>query len=224
MSVSRQTTPEKAVLRADLRNARRAAGQTARVRHATRVQQILCEALPRLVPRVGTGEPVTLAAYVPVADEPGGPELARVLQAAAPAATLLLPVLRDDLDLDWAVYRGELVAAGRGLQEPSGPRLGVDAVATADLVVVPALAVDRRGTRLGRGGGSYDRALARVRPTVPVVALLHDGELCHGDLPAEPHDRPVTAVITPGEGLMALPRGGGDSAGEDGDSAREPGH
>ena len=51
------------------------------------------------------------------------------------------------------------------------------------------------GVRLGRGGGSYDRALARA--TGLVVALLHDGELLDR-LPREPHDLPVHAVALPG--------------------------
>jgi 5-formyltetrahydrofolate cyclo-ligase len=114
-------------------------------------------------------------------------------------------VLRNDLDLDWARYTGpgSLRAAGRGLREPVGPLRGPAAVAGADLVVVPALAVDRHGIRLGRGGGSYDRALARVPPTTRTVALLHDGEFLP-ELPGEPHDLPVQAVITPTGGLVAV--------------------
>ncbi|MBM0260688.1 5-formyltetrahydrofolate cyclo-ligase, partial [Micromonospora sp. 4G55] len=84
-----------------------------------------------------------------------------------------------------------------------GPRLGRAAIGEAELVVVPALAVDHRGLRLGRGGGSYDRALARVPGRVLIVALLHDGELVEA-LPAQPHDRPVHAVITPSGGLRTL--------------------
>ena len=99
----------------------------------------------------------------------------------------LLPVLRPDRDLDWA--------AGDGVP------LGVDAVARCDVVLVPALAVDRRGVRLGRGGGSYDRALVRARGLV--VALLHEGELLEEPLPAEPHDVPVHAGATP-SGLVRL--------------------
>ena len=161
----------------------------------------------------------TIAAYVPVGAEPGGSDLPQVLaEALAPGGRLLLPVLLDDGDLDWARYTGSLVAGPRGLREPAGDRLGVDAVRDAGLVIVPALAIDRRGIRLGRGGGSYDRALARLAPSsAPLapsstpsaapwtVALLHDGELIK-DVPAEPHDRAVRAAITPGGGL-SLSRG-----------------
>ncbi|MEU6796833.1 5-formyltetrahydrofolate cyclo-ligase [Nonomuraea wenchangensis] len=120
-------------------------------------------------------------------------------------ATVMLPVLRDDNDLDWAVYDGpDTLAPGRhGIMEPVDTRRGVGAIRTAALVIVPALAVDRKtGVRLGRGGGSYDRALARVGPNVPTVALLHAGELLD-DVPAEPHDQAVRFAMTP-EGLISL--------------------
>ena len=81
--------------------------------------------------------------------------------------------------------------------EPGGPRLGKGAIATADVVIVPALAVDPRGGRLGQGGGSYDRALARTRDGTLVVALLHDDELLAEAVPTAGHDRPVGAVVTP---------------------------
>lgn len=163
-------------------------------------------ALVALVRRV---RPERLTCYVPVGSEPGGPELPEVLAAAlGSAGQLLLPVLRPDLDLDWAPYDGpgSLVAAGRGLREPRTGRLGTSAVADADLVVVPALAVDRAGSRLGRGGGSYDRALARVDAAVLTVALLHDGELLE-TVPADRHDRPVRAVVTPTGGVRTLSSG-----------------
>jgi 5-formyltetrahydrofolate cyclo-ligase len=143
--------------------------------------------------------PSTIAAYVPVGPEPGGPDLPAVLAAHA---RVLLPVLLPSLDLDWAAFTGTLAAGPRGLQEPTGPRLGVDALTSADLVLVPALAVSRAGIRMGRGGGSYDRALSRLPAGPPplVLALLHDGELLE-TVPAEPHDRPVHGVITPSGGL-----------------------
>ncbi|HEY9524263.1 MAG TPA: 5-formyltetrahydrofolate cyclo-ligase [Thermopolyspora sp.] len=114
-------------------------------------------------------------------------------------ATVILPVLCEDHDLDWAVYDGpDSLAPGRyGVLEPIDARRGVAAIRTAALVIVPALAVDRSsGIRLGRGGGSYDRALARVGPNVPTVALLYEGELID-DLPAEPHDQRVRYAALP---------------------------
>jgi 5-formyltetrahydrofolate cyclo-ligase len=144
-------------------------------------------------------QPATIAAYVPVGPEPGGPDLPRLL--AATGARVLLPVLRPDNDLDWAVFTGDLASGPRGLSEPVGARLGVEGLRSADLILVPALAVDRSGRRMGRGGGSYDRALTRA--AAPIIALLHDGELI-SEVPAEPHDRPVHGVITP-TGYLALP-------------------
>lgn len=138
----------------------------------------------------------TVAAYVSVGTEPGTGPLLEGLSATG--TRVLLPVLLPDGDLDWAVYAGpgSLVRARLGLLEPVGPRLGPDAVATADAVLVPALAVDREGVRLGRGGGSYDRALARVPVGTFVCALLHDDELLE-EVPRAEHDRRVTAVATP---------------------------
>ncbi|MFD1071881.1 5-formyltetrahydrofolate cyclo-ligase [Longispora fulva] len=182
---------EKTALRTTLLSARRATPATARSFAAERILAAVAELLM-------TVRPGTVAGYVPVGSEPGGPELPNAL-----GPRVLLPVLLDDLDLDWA--GGALVPGPRGLLEPSGPRLGVDAIATADLVIVPALAVDHSGARLGKGGGSYDRALARVRPGVPVVAVVFDGEFLPR-VPAEPHDRPVTGVITPSGGFECLPR------------------
>ena len=119
---------------------------------------------------------------------------------------VVLPVLREAGDLDWASYEGpeSMVPGARGLLEPGETRRGVEAVARADAVLVPALAVDRAGNRLGRGGGSFDRALARVGPLVPLIALLYDDELVDR-LPAEPHDVPVRAVVRPTRGVTPVP-------------------
>jgi 5-formyltetrahydrofolate cyclo-ligase len=136
----------------------------------------------------------TVAAYVSVGTEPGtGPLLDALLAAGR---RVVLPVLLPDLDLDWAEHTGTLRSAGRGLLEPVGPRLGPEAVATADVVLTPGLAVDRTGMRLGRGGGSYDRALGRVPLGTFTCTLLHEGELVDV-VPAELHDRPVAAAATP---------------------------
>ncbi|NYG58675.1 5-formyltetrahydrofolate cyclo-ligase [Nocardioides daedukensis] len=136
----------------------------------------------------------TVAAYVPVGREPGS---ARLLDALVARGTqVLLPVLLPDDDLDWAPYSGSLVEASGGLLEPDGARLGPQAIAEADVVLVPGLAVDAHGIRMGRGGGSYDRALAGVPAGVLTIVVLHDGEVLD-QVPCEPHDCPVGAVVTP---------------------------
>jgi 5-formyltetrahydrofolate cyclo-ligase len=146
----------------------------------------------------------TVTAYAPMAGEPGGALLLPAL--AAVAEVVLLPVRRPDGDLDWAAYAGPDALTASRPSEPSTARLGPEAIRTAGLVLVPALAVDRRGWRLGRGGGSYDRALTRVTPGVPVLALLYDGEL-RERVPTEAHDRPVTGALTP-SGEVWFPAGG----------------
>jgi 5-formyltetrahydrofolate cyclo-ligase len=120
---------------------------------------------------------------------------------------VLLPVLLPDGDLDWASYEGpdSLRPGPRGLMEPSEALRGPAAVCSADLVLVPALAVDRSGLRLGRGGGSYDRALARVGAQVPTVALLYDSELLD-QVPGGPHDQRVRMVARPSAGVTRLVR------------------
>jgi 5-formyltetrahydrofolate cyclo-ligase len=107
-------------------------------------------------------------------------------------------VLRPDLDLDWGRYDGllSLVPGLRGTLEPAGPRLGVEAIGEAVLVFVPGLAADRAGHRLGRGGGSYDRALRRISPTALVAVVLYDEELLD-EVPVASHDATVHAVLTP---------------------------
>ncbi|MFF9073809.1 5-formyltetrahydrofolate cyclo-ligase [Streptomyces sp. NPDC014872] len=141
----------------------------------------------------------TVAAYVSVGSEPGTRVLLDALRARG--VRVLLPVLLPDNELDWSAYEGadRLVRAGRGLLEPDGERLGRDAVLGADAVLLPGLAVDARGMRLGRGGGSYDRVLARLTAAgahPALIVLLYDDEVV-ARVPAEPHDQPVDVVVTP---------------------------
>ena len=140
-----------------------------------------------------------VAAYVSIGTEPGTAALLAAL--AERSVEVLLPVLLPDGDLDWARAAEGVAPSRSGLLEPVAARLGPDAVADCSLVVVPALAVDRAGHRLGRGGGAYDRALPRTRGWI--VALLHDGEAVP-ELPTEPHDAPVHALVAPKRGLVRL--------------------
>lgn len=139
-------------------------------------------------------EVATVAGYVPLPDEPAPGPL-------APCRLLLLPRLLVGGDLAW-VPAGPPRRGRRGTVEPDGEPV-VGGLARADLVVVPALLVDHRGVRLGRGGGSYDRALPLRRPGVLAVALLADDEELVRELPREAHDAAIDAVCLP-SGLVYL--------------------
>lgn len=138
--------------------------------------------------------------YLPVGSEPGS-----VAMVDAIRARVLLPVVTGAAPLDWAEYAGEtsLVSGPYGLREPGGPRLGPDAIADADVILVPALAVDRRGVRLGRGAGHYDRSLPRARADAALIGLVRDDELLER-LPDEPHDVRMTATLTPRLGIRPI--------------------
>ncbi|MBC6460589.1 5-formyltetrahydrofolate cyclo-ligase [Actinomadura sp. HBU206391] len=146
----------------------------------------------------------SVAAYASLLNEPDTRGLLFALWKRG--TYVLLPRLLPDRDLDWATYEGpdSLVPGPHGLLQPTAEARGVRAVEAADVVIVPSLAVDRSGMRLGRGGGSYDRALARVGPQILTVGLVYDAELVDA-LPAAPHDRRLSAVVTPSGGFRRLP-------------------
>jgi 5-formyltetrahydrofolate cyclo-ligase len=192
-----EVAQDKAVLRARLLAARGALSPEERRDAGRLIRDVVLE-LPELQ-MAGT-----VAAYYSVGAEPDTRGLVYALWKRG--TYVLLPLLLPDGDLDWASYEGpdSLVPGPRGLAEPGEAPRGRGAVARADVVLAPALAVDHAGNRLGRGGGSYDRALARVGPLIPVIVLLYDAELL-GHVPAEPHDTPVRAVVRPGSGITWLP-------------------
>jgi 5-formyltetrahydrofolate cyclo-ligase len=142
--------------------------------------------------RVRAGSPVepagetvaplrVVALYLSFATEPGtGPVIEWLADQRVRA---LAPTLLPDADLGW-------------MDVPDGPPLGLDAITDAEVILVPALAVDLRGHRIGRGGGSYDRALTRVRSGQTVLAVVHDDEVLDS-VPFEPHDRIVDGALTP---------------------------
>jgi 5-formyltetrahydrofolate cyclo-ligase len=145
------------------------------------------------------GAAATVAAYLAFGTEP--PTAALLDRLRDSGARVLLPVITAET-LDWAPYDGPhaLRPGPLGSSEPTGPRLGPAALGDAAVVLVPALAVDRHGNRLGRGRGYYDRSLAAV--TAPVVAVVYDHELID-EVPTERHDRKVAAVLRPA-GLTTL--------------------
>ncbi len=188
----------KAALRDRLLAARRSVSDDARALQAA----ALVDHVDALISYGGTA-----CAYVPIGAEPGSVEMLDAL--ARHADRVLLPVARTTPDdgavaLQWGEYRpGELVTARFGLLEPGGPYLPAAVVAEAGVVIVPALAVDRRGTRLGRGRGFYDRTLVLRDPRAWLIAVVRDEELLD-EVPSEPHDVPMTHALTPGHGLVEL--------------------
>ena len=154
-----------------------------------------------------------VCAYVPFGDEPGSLAMIDALRTAG--YEVMLPVVPTAAPgvpspaqpMAWAPYLGatSLVAGPFGLRQPAGPRLGpAAALATAAVVLVPALAVDQRGVRLGRGAGWYDRTLPLARPGTPLLAVVRDEEVV-ARLPAQQHDVLMTGVLTPAAGLRTLP-------------------
>lgn len=143
----------------------------------------------------------TVATYLSMASEPGTEPLIESLLARG--TSVIVPVALPDGALDWVRYEpdGGLAPSTLGVPEPEGPRLGIDAISEAGLVIAPALAVDHAGWRLGRGGGYFDRALPRVN--APVCALVYADELLPV-VPHEDHDVRVDLVATEA-GIFRVP-------------------
>ena len=168
----------------------------------------------------GPPAPLAIAAYIAA---PGEPDVAAIRAAVRSAGgVVLLPIPRADRTLDWALDDGRYRPEGRyPIEVPAGRVVGSGAAGLlahgVRLVLVPALAVDRSGGRLGQGGGYYDRLLSELaalaKPAAPsrdgaagpvsaadvlVVAVVRDEELlAEGAVPIEAHDQRLPAVLTP---------------------------
>jgi len=114
-------------------------------------------------------------------------------------ARILLPRCGEEAALDLVTVEpgSRLLASGPGgLLEPDGPAVSLDDLHGPAVLIAPAVALDRRGNRLGRGGGSYDRLVPEVRARGWTILGI-----CHADhvvarLPTEPHDAGVDAILT----------------------------
>ena len=149
------------------------------------------------LPEIQTARCVAL--YVSTVTEPQTGSLRQALRRQG--IGVVLPLVRPH-GLDWAWDTGEQLrrTPGPGGDEPTGPTLGPRGLLTADVVLVPALAVDTLGTRLGQGGGYYDTALPLLDAGVRVFAVVHDDEVLDAAveaIPAEDHDVPVDGALTP---------------------------
>ena len=197
----------------DLKDYLRRSIRAARAARSPRRREEAALALASVVDTIPeVAEARCVSVYAARSTEPGtGPLLERL---AARGVRVLLPVLGAGLQRDWAEYAGaedlRQRAPGRP-PEPSSPALGPEAIADADVIVAPALAIDTAGTRLGQGGGWYDRALLHARPGVRVIGLVFPDEVYDAGtrpLPRQPHDRTVDTVATP-EGWRSLRPGDG---------------
>jgi 5-formyltetrahydrofolate cyclo-ligase len=143
------------------------------------------------------GSQACVAIYRSLPTEPPTEALAEMLHARG--VLVIVPETLPDFDLDWH----ELRADGS-----EGPALGLGAIGAATLILAPGLAVDHTGTRLGQGGGCYDRALERRHPDAVIVAIVNDEEYAESPLPRDAHDVGVNAVVTSGAGLSWIPAAG----------------
>lgn len=205
----------KSALRRSLLERRSVSDPVRRGRDDARLAARVTEWIASHTPGSASAGVITIAAHVPVDVEPGATSLGpnRLLDSLAtidgmPPVRLLLPVCPPGppAALHWVEYsdgssRGSLAPGRYGLPEPVGPRLGPEAVADAAVVIVPGVAADRTGMRMGRGAGYYDRSLAHA--TGAVAAILHPNEVVDA-VPHDAHDLPVDAVITADE--LILPR------------------
>ena len=151
-------------------------------------------------------EPSVVAVYLSTPPhtsrpEPGTIELATALWTLG--HRVLAPVLsRTDAgprrDPDWAWFTGpaDLRPGLWGIPEPTSGPQGAAALGQADLVLCSGLAGTRDGRRLGVGGGWFDRALTHRSPGCQAWLLLNDDELLD-ELPTEPHDVRVDAIVLP---------------------------
>ncbi|MDU0478176.1 5-formyltetrahydrofolate cyclo-ligase [Staphylococcus chromogenes] len=183
------TATEKKQLRAMLYDARR---QLTAEQRATANAALIRHSLTLLAELNAT----KVAAYLPVATEPGGKELVPALHDAG--VEVLLPLCAPQRQLRWAPYAGpdHLAPAQFGLLEPTTQPGGPDALASCSLILVPALAATPAGFRLGKGGGFYDIALSALTTPVPTAVILYDHEV-RSDIPLEAHDQACDYLITP---------------------------
>jgi 5-formyltetrahydrofolate cyclo-ligase len=187
MDGSADLRADKRSRRAELRARRRAlAARRDRAADGERIAEHALAVVERvLLERGGAATVASITAYEPL---PVEPDVTALLHTAYDRGMrVLVPITLADLDLDWC----EWTPSG------TGPAVGKDAIADVTVAFVPGLAVDPGGTRLGQGGGCYDKTLPRMRSGAPVVCVLHPEEdRTEPALPREDHDVVVDAVLT----------------------------
>lgn len=179
----------KQAMRADLRQRRQLLSPIQR----ESAEESLTAQLWQLVDSTGA---TSVSCYLSTTLEPGTRTF--VNQAIERGLRVLLPSTRADGLLDWVVATvdGEEATGPHGVPEPVGELLGPIAVDEVDVLLIPAAAVDMSGMRLGWGRGYYDKTIGSMQKCPPVYAVIFDPELLD-EVPTEPHDQPVSGVVTP---------------------------
>lgn len=146
----------------------------------------------------------SVSCFLSTTAEPGTRHF--VAEAVQQGIRVLLPITRADGLLDWAVANdSDEIAEGMfGLPEPTGEVLGPIAVNDVDLMIIPAAAIDRSGTRLGWGRGYFDKTIGSMDRCPPVYAVIYDSEVLDS-LPREVHDQPVDGIVTPTQTITLSP-------------------
>ena len=183
----------KRALRADLRERRQLLSDGQREAAAAGV----AAQLDALIDAIGAG---SISCYLSTTTEPGTRDF--VTRAVRRGIRVLLPITREDGLLDWAVAddTDEVAEGLLGLPEPTGAVLGPIAVGDVDLMIIPAAAADRSGTRLGWGRGFFDKTLGSMENRPPVYAVVYDSEILD-EVPRDRHDQSVDGIVTPTQTL-----------------------
>ncbi|ORC24493.1 5-formyltetrahydrofolate cyclo-ligase [Rothia nasimurium] len=160
------------------------------------IERRFTQHLSQLIAELEPGS--TLAGFLPLATEP--PITGALREAVEQGHTVLAPVVLPHHHLGWVRWHPQepTQVNSLGILEPTGERLDSGAFVEADLRLVPALAVDRQGRRLGQGGGYYDRLfemLGEKALSPSTAGVVFDRELLDG-LPAEPWDAQLSTVVT----------------------------
>lgn len=135
--------------------------------------------------------------FVSMATEPPTTQLRTKLRELG--KDVLLPIMKPGNSLAWGYDGDDLVKNSYGIFEPAPIEIDIS---QANAILIPALRVGRDGTRLGRGAGYYDRALANVPSHAdggPIrICLVFDDEV-DASVPSEPHDELVDVIVTPSQ-------------------------
>ena len=135
--------------------------------------------------------------FVSMASEPPTSPLRAMLDELG--KTVVLPIMKPGNSLSWGFDGADLVKNSYGIQEPMPAEIDI---ALASAIIIPALRVGRDGSRLGRGAGYYDRALAEVQTHAaggPLrICLVFDDEV-DDSVPHEFHDASIDVIVTPSQ-------------------------